>query len=200
MTQATQVLGSAALIALEKHKDQLYGRKPYHVHLFDVVNVLLRFIEWDEMPQELIDAAWLHDVLEDTDTPREELEGSFNERVVRLVDAVTNEAGPNRAERQRLTYPKIRRTTGAITLKLADRIANLEQCVSHDRLGRRPGRLFKMYLKEWDSFQSELRGRCRGEGAAAKLMWEHLDELINEGKRKENEPRLWNGFSSLRNV
>lgn len=181
----TRILTEASLFALERHDDQMYGRKPYHVHLLDVINVLRRFIDWDDLNQELIDAAWLHDVVEDTETRIEEVRARFGDRVTALVHAVTNEDGPNRKERHLRTYPKIRETSGAIILKLADRIANLEQCVSHDRVGRRPGKLFRMYHREWNDFQKELRGRCRGEGTLGEAMWEHIDTLIAEGQQKE---------------
>ena len=165
----------------------MYGRKPYHVHLLDVIQVLRRFVEWDNLTQEMVDAAWLHDVVEDTDATVEEVKEKFGSRVAELVHAVTNEEGSNRKERHLKTYPKIRDTTGAIILKLADRIANMEQTVSHDRLGRRPGKLFNMYLKEWDGFQEALRGRCRGESATAVMMWEHLDKLFAEGEEKQRK-------------
>jgi (p)ppGpp synthase/HD superfamily hydrolase len=181
----TKILGESMLFALERHKDQMYGRKPYHVHLLDVVNVLRRFVDWDDLDQDFVDAAWLHDVVEDTGTPLEEVRKRFGERVADIVYAVTNAEGANRKERAAATYPKIRATSNALVIKLADRIANLEQCVSHDRLGKRPGRLFQMYLREWAAFQEGLRQRCRGEGATCKLMWEHIDKLIEEGKAKE---------------
>lgn len=176
------VLNDAMLFAMNAHKEQTYGRKPYHVHLLDVVNVLRRFVDWDDLSQDMINAAWLHDVIEDTQTSYEEIKNKFGQQVADLVWAVTNEPGENRAERAKKTYPKIRNTSNAITIKLADRIANLEQCVSHDRIGRRPGGLFKMYLKEYPTFQEELRSRCRGEGATCRLMWEHIDSLFEEGQ------------------
>jgi (p)ppGpp synthase/HD superfamily hydrolase len=179
------ILGEAMLFALEKHKGQQYGQKPYHVHLLDVVNVLRRFVDWNDMTQRMIDAAWLHDVVEDTDTTLEEVNQKFGAGVAALVDAVTNGEGKNRKERAAATYPKIRNMPHAILIKLADRIANLENCVSHDRIGRRPGKLFDMYEKEWEAFQAELRQRCRGEGAVGQLMWLHLDEIFSEGKRQK---------------
>ena len=157
------------------------------MHLCDAVNVLRRFFDWEELDQDFIDATWMHDVLEDTPTKRWEIEAGFNQRVADLVYAVTNEPGANRKERHGKTYPKIRDTEGAITVKLADRIANLEQTVSHDRFGRPPSKLFSMYSKEWDDFQKELRGRCKGEGPTEKLMWEYIDEIIAEGNRKSEK-------------
>lgn len=176
------ILGKAMNFALEKHGNQLYGRKPYHVHLLDVVNNHRRYIEWDELTQEQLDSAWLHDIIEDTSVTIQDIEGLFGSYVAELVNAVTNEPASNRKLKLELTAPKIRNTSGAIILKLADRIANVEQCISYDRVGRRPGRIFMKYDAEWDIFQEQLRGRCKGESAAAILMWQHLDMLFTEGR------------------
>ena len=176
------LFSAAHTFALIAHGVQKYGQKPYHAHLFDVVGVLKRFVDWETLTQEMIDAAWLHDVLEDTPHTRDHLERMFGKRTVDLVHAVTNEKGPNRKARGLLTYPKIRETSGAIIIKLSDRIANVENCVSHDRIGKRPGKLFNMYLREKPDFEAELRERCRGEGAVGALMWKHLDQLFEEGQ------------------
>ena len=175
------LLNEAMKYALTAHGDQQYGRKPYHAHLMDVVQVLVRFHDWDELSQHLINAAWLHDVVEDTDRTDVDILTHFGLVTSGLVFAVTNGAGATRAERHKEVYRKIRKTPGAIVLKLADRIANLEQCVSHDRIGRKPGKLFNMYADEWAGFQHELRGHCAGEGYIADAMWGRLDELFNEG-------------------
>ena len=182
---AIELISPAAAFALERHKGQTYGKsKPYHVHLFDGVGVLRRFVDWEALPQEFVDAAWLHDVVEDTPTTLNEVEAAFGPRVAELVNAVTNEPGPNRKERHAKTYPKVISTDGAIIVKLADRIANVEQSVSYDRYGRPPQNLFWMYVKEWDEFQRMLRGKCRGEGLTGMTMWSYLVELMDEGHEK----------------
>ena len=40
-----------------------------------------------------------------------------------------------------------------------------------------------MYDREWAGFQRELRTRCKGEGPAGRLMWEHLDRIFEEGRK-----------------
>ncbi len=178
----------ATNFAIEKHGNQKYGRKPYHTHLFDVVGVLKRYIEWEDLDQELINAAWLHDVLEDTNTTGDELIEHFGNKTFKLVHAVTNLKGPEPKNiRMLMTYEKIRNTPGAIKLKLADRIANIEQCISHDRLGRKPGKFFLRYKTLNKEFQSSLMGRCSGESAAAYLMWDHLDALFKKGNKLYRE-------------
>lgn len=194
---ALYLIGKSSDFAAKKHAGQMYGSAPYHVHLADAVNVVRRFIEWDKIPQEIIDAVWTHDTLEDTKTTREELEALFGLRVAELVHAVTNEPGENRKERHAKTYPKIRAVDGAILVKLADRVANIEQSISHDRFGRPPQKIFNMYLKEWDSFQNELRGKCMGEGDAEKMMWAYLDELFIEGKEKLDKLRELKTFRGI---
>lgn len=180
---ADRILGDAATFALKAHGVQRYGRKPYHVHLLDTVNVLRRFFEWDELPQAFVDAAWLHDTIEDTSTTAADIEHRFGPRVSELVIAVTN---PDRligdkATRVALLYSKIRDTSGAVNIKLADRIANVEQCISYGRVGRTPSRLFDKYSKAWPDFKRELKGLCRGEGYSAREMWDHLQMLIDLG-------------------
>lgn len=178
-----KILDEAMLFAIKAHGDQKYGKKPYHVHLLDVVNVLRRFHSWEELDQDMINAGWLHDTIEDTDTTYFTIDQQFGNRVANLVDAVTKAQDPDltRKEANAITYPKIRHFAGAITLKLADRIANVENCVSHDRVGRIPGRLFKMYFKERDTFEAELRGRCAGESYINLAMWDRLDSLYKKG-------------------
>src|SRR5271167_523341 len=108
----------AAEFAAEKHKDQTYGEGvAYTRHLNDVSNVLTRFNITDEYMHV---AAWLHDVVEDTQTPISEVDAEFGLTVGSLVWAVTNESGKNRKERNEKTYVKIAGLDTAVALKLAD--------------------------------------------------------------------------------
>lgn len=156
-----------------KHGDQKYGGLPYTHHLAAVEAVLRRFPEpcadtfnfsYDGDADEL-QAAWLHDVVEDTGTKLKEIQEMFGERVTELVGAVTNEAGENRKIRAALTYPKIRNVPGAVRLKLADRIANVES----------GGTLVKMYKREHEDFRRALYTQGQHEA-----MWAHLDNLFKE--------------------
>ncbi len=155
----------AAKYALLKHGQQLYGKvHPYGLHLAHVEEVLLRFDHYD---QDLLAAAWLHDVIEDTDATYQDLHIRFGKRVADLVDAVSNRPGPNRAARHAETYPRTRATLGATTVKLADRIANTEFSVMQP--------MWSMYRKEYESFIEALY--VEGENGR---MWTHLDELYRE--------------------
>lgn len=145
-----------------KHTGQVYSSGlPYTHHLAAVENVLRRFQVVDE---NLLTASWLHDVVEDTATKLKEIEEMFGAEVARLVHAVTNEPGQNRRARHAATYPKIREAgTDAITLKLADRIANVES----------GGNLVGMYRKEHEDFKRSLYTPGQAEE-----MWAHLNQLL----------------------
>lgn len=112
---------SAAIFAATRHAGKLYGTEPYTVHLLAVRTVLHDFgFNGDFGP-----AAWLHDTIEDTATTREEIEAQFGPYAASLVWAVTG-VGATRAERNHSAYEKIVLCPGAVILKLADRIANVE--------------------------------------------------------------------------
>lgn len=142
-------------------RGQLYGVLPYTHHLERVDNVLIRFGHEEDM--ELRVGAWLHDVMEDCGIKRKLIEEVFGENVADLVWRVTNEPGENRKVRGMLTYPKIRESERATVLKLADRIANVEN----------GGTLVKMYLKEYEDFR-----RAIYTPNVAEAMWSHLNQLL----------------------
>ncbi|WP_254510847.1 HD domain-containing protein [Anatilimnocola floriformis] len=153
----------AKAFAEERHADQRYGSEPYVTHLAAVRAVLSSFA----ITGPVCVAAWLHDVLEDTPTSREELETEFGPEVTALVWAVTG-VGKNRKERNASAYEKIRALPAAATLKLADRIANVEASRSA------PDKL-KMYRSEAANFEAAL-------GALGEpRMWSHLRTLLAEG-------------------
>lgn len=143
-------------------KGQLYGALPYTHHLQDVERVLREFGENREV---MLVAAWLHDVVEDTDVKVRDVEENFGEEVAQLVSAVTNEEGHNRKVRNALTYPKIRAAgPDATRLKLADRLANV----------RSGGSSLKMYVKEYSEFKHALYVPTDKNG----FMWDALDRIL----------------------
>jgi (p)ppGpp synthase/HD superfamily hydrolase len=159
-------LNFVRFFAATKHATQMYGGGlPYTHHLAAVEGVLRRFGRTD---LHLLKAAWLHDVVEDfkyTQTKLKDVEEMFGDKVAALVSAVTNEEGANRKIRHALTYPKTRAGgVEAITLKLADRIANVEA----------GGNLVGMYKKEYDDFRRALYTPGENED-----MWNHLNGLLS---------------------
>ena len=158
--------------AIKAHGSQTYGDKPYEVHLDDVSHTIIKFCRTDESISAeqfelLLVCSLLHDVLEDTEATREELESRFGKEISDLIYCVSDEPGKNRKERKAKTYPKIASNNLAIALKLADRIANVENCRKNNTS------LFSMYAKEHTEFRKQLfNGRFAS-------MWLHLDNLMD---------------------
>ena len=168
------LLGKAVAKAAVMHQGQLYGEKLYVSHLSDVVYNLHRFgfLQMrldDDLFNALEVAGWLHDIVEDTPMTIEEVRADFGDTVADLVWAVTTEPGANRKARNAATYPKIARSDEAVILKLADRIANVEESWR-----TRDTRLF-MYKQEYRSFRKALYNPSY---KPAHEMWKHLDGLL----------------------
>lgn len=162
----------AAKFAIQRHGDQKYDGSPYSIHLLHVVEVLSRF-EVDS--ESLLTAAFLHDVVEDTDTTIEEVQTRFGPVVASLVEAVTDPKGGNRAWRHSIAYPLISATQNAVILKLADRIANVEYSIAS-------GSKFGMYKKEYESFKQYLRNAYTDSHDLCDEMWDHLDHLMENNE------------------
>ena len=160
--------------AIRAHGDQSYGGKPYEVHLDHVVQVLIRFgCAGDDR---LIDAGFLHDTIEDTDTTEEDIANAFSPHTAKLVDAVTDGEGKTRKEKKDRPYFFIPKVPGAVPLKLADRIANTEACLAENK-----DRLYQMYQEELNEFSQRLYDpKCMGH---VRSMWQYLDKITQEHPR-----------------
>lgn len=157
---------TAREFAIAAHGDQKYNDEPYAEHLLQVVTVLHRY---DINDLTVLQAAWLHDVIEDTPVSYLTLLGVFGAGIANLVWAVTNEPGKNRKERFAATYPKIEHKPQAILLKLADRIANTERSYFDG------SRFLEMYREEYPAFRDAL---YFAHHEKAQPMWARLDVLL----------------------
>ncbi|MFD3596623.1 HD domain-containing protein [Nocardia sp. NPDC058640] len=152
--------------AVAAHGDQRYGEHPYVTHLA-AVRAVLRDFGYDG---ELAQAAWLHDVVEDTPVTADEVESRFGRAVLDLVWAVTG-VGPDRKARNQNAYDKIVAHPRAVILKLADRTANAEASP--------PGSSWMgMYRTEHPNFKAHLGGLLPDDPTVAR-MWERLDRRLD---------------------
>ncbi len=163
----SDIVERAKQFALEHHKGQVHGPRPFWHHLRDVVNVLKEFGIKDA---DLLAAAWLHDVVEDTSVTVAEVKAEFGDRVGALVDALTDGPGKTRIEKKAKPYRMLPTIPGATTVKVADRIANAR--FSHQHHAQR---YLKCYRTEYPGFLKALR--IKGE---LKEMWRHLDSLLTD--------------------
>ncbi|MFE1596807.1 HD domain-containing protein [Nocardia sp. NPDC058705] len=152
--------------AIAAHGDQRYGDHPYATHLAAVRGVLDDFGYDGELAQ----AAWLHDVIEDTPVTAEDVEARFGRAVLDLVWAVTG-IGPDRKARNQNAYDKIAAHPRAVILKLADRTANAEASPpASSWMG--------MYRTEHPTFKAHLGGLLADDPTVAS-MWERLDRRLD---------------------
>jgi (p)ppGpp synthase/HD superfamily hydrolase len=84
----------------------------------------------------MICAAWLHDIVEDTDLSLSDIKTEFGDDVAHLVDGLTNVAKPDDGNRETRIAIDREHTSGTDsrtkTTKLADLIANLNGIVDQN--------------------------------------------------------------------
>lgn len=141
--------------AIEAHQNtnHLYDDKPYSVHLALVVTYALKYI--DKVPEHyrenIINACWLHDTIEDTRNTYNDILKISNETVANIVYALTNEKGKNRKERANEKYYQgIILEPFAKFVKLCDRLANVKYSVDTN------SRMKEVYRKENKRFIKSL--------------------------------------------
>jgi len=144
-SNVTQI-SKAVVFASEAHADQRrkYTDESYIVHPIEVMGILAAHGVTDD---NVLAAALLHDVLEDTDsTWQMMLEVGINNTVVNLVLEVTDVSKPedgNRATRKAIDRDFLANASpNGQSIKLADLISNTSNIVEHD-----PG-FAKVYLEE----------------------------------------------------
>lgn len=126
---------SAWRFAKERHAGQTrrYTGEPYLNHL-TAVAALVRQVGGDD---DVVSAAILHDVLEDTATTAAELREIFGDRVADLVVELTDHfpagSGGNRRERKEKEAARLAAASAdAQTIKVADLMDNTRSIMSHD--------------------------------------------------------------------
>jgi hypothetical protein len=126
MASEVRRLTKALAFAAEAHRNQRRkgaSQEPYINHLIEVVD-LVASVEGGDM--DVLIAALLHDVLEDTGTGYNELAAAFGERVARIVQENSDDMTLPKPERQRARLADIRKKSREARLvKFADIISNL---------------------------------------------------------------------------
>jgi (p)ppGpp synthase/HD superfamily hydrolase len=109
-----------------------YTNEPYIVHPAEVVSIL----KTRPHDPEMVAAAWLHDVVEDTGVSIEVIRAEFGSKVSDLVGWLTDVSRPeqgNRATRKAIDRAHTAAAPAeAQTIKLCDLISNTRSIVEHD--------------------------------------------------------------------
>lgn len=123
----------AAWFAAEHHRHQRRkdaDASPYINHPLTVAWLLAQ--EGGISDPVVLAAALLHDTVEDTDATLDDLEREFGPAIAGVVAEVTDDTGLPAAERKRLQVEHAEsKSTAAKLVKLADKIANLEDILHH---------------------------------------------------------------------
>jgi len=131
------IIEKARIFATAAHsavgQKRKYTNEPYIVHPTEVAHIV-RGISGSTI--EMISAAYLHDVLEDTNVPIGTLREEFGDEITELVIWLTDVSKPgdgNRATRKAIDVAHIKHAPpNAKTIKLADIISNVQSIVEHD--------------------------------------------------------------------
>ncbi len=123
----THELMAAAVFAAEQHKYQRrsgYERLPYINHLLKVTQGLMACGETGD--PDLLIAALLHDVLEDTDVTEAALAARFGARVSAIVVELTDDMRLPHEARKRLQHERAQQLSlPARKIRIADKAANI---------------------------------------------------------------------------
>lgn len=131
----TSLLDRAITFAVKAHQGMERKGKgfPYIVHPMEAVCIVATMTN----DQELLAAAALHDVIEDTDTTADDLKKEFGERVTMLVEAESDDkTGGSKAEtwhqRKQDTLDRLRSADLDIKIvALGDKLSNM-RAIAHD--------------------------------------------------------------------
>jgi (p)ppGpp synthase/HD superfamily hydrolase len=162
MLSAVRLISEAAELAARRHNGMARkgrGNEPYINHLAEVANLLARAT--DGADAELVAAGWLHDVIEDTETTREELARKFSDRIASLVVECTDDMNLPKVERRRrqvVDAPK--KSTSARLIKIADKISNVGARIHSDPTSDERGD-----LADYTDWAEQVVAGCRGGNA-----------------------------------
>ncbi|MDY4160882.1 MAG: HD domain-containing protein [Prevotella sp.] len=131
----TSLLDRAITFAVKAHQGMERKGKgfPYIVHPMEAVCIVATMTN----DQELLAAAALHDVIEDTDTTADDLKKEFGERVAMLVEAESDDkTGGSKADtwhqRKQDTIDRLRNADLDIKIvALGDKLSNM-RAIAHD--------------------------------------------------------------------
>lgn len=136
---------TAIELAIEKHEGQMYGNLPYMAHLIEVDNLVTKVYKkvktagepYSKEPGDEMDClravAFLHDIIEDTDTTSDDLRNAgICDEVVVAVELITKIKGGSYF----LYIEGIRLNELARKVKLCDTAANLRNSIKEGNIKR----------------------------------------------------------------
>ncbi|MEZ5841053.1 MAG: HD domain-containing protein [Hyphomicrobiales bacterium] len=159
MSEDVLIVMRALRFAADAHTD--HRRKgeraePYVNHLVEVAGLVAEAT--DGKDPNLIAAALLHDVIEDTDHVEADIEAAFGADITALVVAVTDDVSLPKSERKELQIARAPHLSPrAKMLKIADKTSNLRAILASPPAG------WDFYRRQaYYNWASAVVGHCRG--------------------------------------
>lgn len=150
----TNKLHDALAFAVSAHRgqDRKYTGLPYVTHPIAVMEI----VQTIEHTEEMLIAALLHDVVEDTEIGLSAIQNKFGIEVALLVEQLTDISKPsdgNRVIRKAIDRKRLLESSNEVkTIKLADLIHNSSSIVRYDP------EFAKVYMKEKELLLHVLKG------------------------------------------
>ena len=154
--------------------------KPYFIH---PVIVALKLAEHG-FPENVLAAALLHDVLEDTDYPQEKLRSEFGKEIFEMVTALTQDESFPWEEKKKKYVTSVQNSSDNVkAISTADKIHNIESLIM----------AYRKYGKDiWNKFNGSKNDKIRFEEELLKVLKtgnnplaEEFESLINREKDLE---------------
>lgn len=140
IVEKARVFATAAHAAVKQLRK--YTNEPYIVHPAEVAGIVASVPHTTEM----LAAAWLHDVVEDTGVTIDVIKTEFGDEVAELVGWLTDvskpEDGPRWLRKRMDREHSAQAPAAAQTVKLADLISNSKSIMKHDE------KFARVYLEE----------------------------------------------------
>ena len=147
-----QMIQKAAVFAAKAHEGMMRkgSRIPYIYHPMEVALIVAQMTD----DPEVIAAAYLHDVLEDTSVTPEELERTFGGRILSLVQEESEDKERTWRERKASTIEHLKQASREVKLlTLGDKLSNLRNTARDYLLdGDAVFERFNMKEKRWQGW------------------------------------------------
>lgn len=190
----------AKLFAINAHKGQIRKsdkEKPMIIHPINVANILSEYGYDDNV----VAAAYLHDVIEDTKYTKEDLLNEFNDDIVSLVLGATEEdKSLSWEERKTITIDKVKyldlRHKAVVC---ADKISNLEDMrIIFEVRGKKDFSAFKRGFDKQKWYYTEVYNSLIYKEDKDYIMFSRLklliDDIFNDNKHDELERKIFKGL------
>lgn len=175
--------------AADRHRDQRrkgVDASPYINHPIRVAMLLVE--EGDVHEVAVLQAAILHDTIEDTRTTGDEIEARFGAEVRRLVEEVTDDKRlPRRARKQRQIDHASALSAAAKLIKIADKIANVQDVMAA------PPRDWSVARRlDYLDWAEAVVARCRGQNRGLDALWSRVitearPYVLDDGAEEKND-------------